>query len=78
VSPYFQVLALVKSFQREVHPTLIKQELQTINCIEQELVKSFQREVHPTLIKQELQIINCIEQHTSITDKLIKIVKLST
>jgi hypothetical protein len=51
VSPYFQVLALVKSFQREVHPTLIK---------------------------QELQIIKCIEQYTSITDQLIKIVKLST
>jgi hypothetical protein len=42
-----------------------------------DLFKIFQREVHPTLIKQELQTIKGIEQHTSITDKLIKIVKLS-
>jgi hypothetical protein len=35
VSSYFQVLALFKSFQRRVHPTLLKQELQTIKCIKQ-------------------------------------------
>jgi hypothetical protein len=35
VSPYFQVLALFKSFRRRVHPTLLKQELQTIKCIRQ-------------------------------------------
>jgi hypothetical protein len=35
VSPYFQVLALIKSFQRTVHPTLLKQELQTIKCSKQ-------------------------------------------
>jgi hypothetical protein len=51
VSPYFQVLALFKSFQKRVHPTLLKQELQTIKCI---------------------------KQHTSITDRLIKSIKLST
>jgi hypothetical protein len=43
-----------------------------------DLFKIFKREVHLTLIKQELQIIKCIEQHTSNTDNLIKIVKLST
>jgi hypothetical protein len=35
VSSYFQVLALFKSFRRRVHPTLLKQELQTIKCIKQ-------------------------------------------
>jgi hypothetical protein len=50
VSPYFQVLALFNSFQKRVHPTLLKQELQTIKCI---------------------------KKHTSITDKLIKFIKLS-
>jgi hypothetical protein len=33
MSPYFQVLALFRTFQRKVHPTLIIQELQTIKCI---------------------------------------------
>jgi hypothetical protein len=51
VSPYFQVLAIFKSFRRMLRPTLLK---------------------------QELQAINCSKQHTSITDKLIKFVKLST
>jgi hypothetical protein len=51
VSPYFQVLALFKSFERRLHPTLLK---------------------------QELQAIKCSKQHTSITDKLIKFIKLST
>jgi hypothetical protein len=51
VSHYFQVLALFKSFWRRLHPTLLK---------------------------QELQAIQCSKQHTSITDKLIKFVKLST
>jgi hypothetical protein len=50
VSPYFQVLAIFKTFQGRLHPTLLKQELQTIRCS---------------------------KQHTSITDKLIKFVKLS-
>jgi hypothetical protein len=35
VNHYFQILALFQTFQREVHPTLIKQELQTIKCIKQ-------------------------------------------
>jgi hypothetical protein len=35
VSPYFQVLALFKSFQRRVHPTLLKQEMQIIKCSKQ-------------------------------------------
>jgi hypothetical protein len=35
VSPYFQILALFKTFQRKVHPTLIIQELWTIKCIKQ-------------------------------------------
>jgi hypothetical protein len=35
VSPYFQVLALFKTFIRRVHPTLLKQELQTIKCSKQ-------------------------------------------
>jgi hypothetical protein len=35
VSPYFQILALFKSFWRRVHPTLLKQELQTFECIKQ-------------------------------------------
>jgi hypothetical protein len=30
VSPYLQVLALFKIFQRRMHPTLFKQDLQTI------------------------------------------------
>jgi hypothetical protein len=51
VSPYFQVLSIFKSFRRRLHPTLLKQELQTIKCS---------------------------KQHTSITDKLIKFIKLST
>jgi hypothetical protein len=51
VSPYFQVLALFKTFQRRLHPTLLK---------------------------QELQAIKRSKQHTSITDKLIKFVKLVT
>jgi hypothetical protein len=51
VSPYFQVLALFKSFRRRLHLTLLK---------------------------QELQAIKCSKQHTSITDKLITFVKLST
>jgi hypothetical protein len=33
VSPYFQVLALFKTFQRKVHPTLIIEESQIIKCI---------------------------------------------
>jgi hypothetical protein len=35
VSPYFQVLAIFKSFQRRLHPTLLKQELQAIKCSKQ-------------------------------------------
>jgi hypothetical protein len=41
------------------------------------LFKLFRRRLHPTLLKQELQAIKCSKQHTSITDKLIKFVKLS-
>jgi hypothetical protein len=51
VSPYFQVLALFKTFQRRLRPTQLK---------------------------QELQAIRCSKQHTSITDKLIKFINLST
>jgi hypothetical protein len=50
VSPYFQVLAIFKSFRRRLYLTLLK---------------------------QELQAIKCSKQHISITDKLIKFVKLS-
>jgi hypothetical protein len=35
VSPYFQVLALFKSFWKRLHPTLLKQELQAIKCSKQ-------------------------------------------
>jgi hypothetical protein len=35
VDSYFQVLALFKTFQRKVHPTLIIQELQIIKCTKQ-------------------------------------------
>jgi hypothetical protein len=38
VTHYFQVLALFKSFQRRVHPTLLKQELQTFECIKQHIL----------------------------------------
>jgi hypothetical protein len=35
VSPYFQVLALFKSFRRRLQPTLLKQVLQAIMCSKQ-------------------------------------------
>jgi hypothetical protein len=35
VSPYFQVLALFKTFWRRLHHTLLKQELQVIKCSKQ-------------------------------------------
>jgi hypothetical protein len=35
VSPYFQVLALFKTFRRWLDPTLLKQELQAIKCSKQ-------------------------------------------
>jgi hypothetical protein len=37
VSPYFQVLALFKTFRRWLDPTLLKQELQAIKCSKQHI-----------------------------------------
>jgi hypothetical protein len=47
VSPYFQVLALFKSFQRRLHPTLLKQELQAIKCSKQ----------HPLIIDKLIKFV---------------------
>jgi hypothetical protein len=39
VSPYFQFFALFKLFRREVHPTILIQELQTIKRINQHNIR---------------------------------------